>query len=558
MQKQAPTLGRLLVMAGFALSCFGLLLFLWLAFGGPIPLQPKGYRFKVSFPEATQLAQEADVRISGVPVGKVKTLTPRAGRTLAEVELDERYAPVPSDARAILRQKTLLGETYVELTPGHENAKPLAENQTLKLSSVADTVELDEILRAFDPKTRAQFQTWMVAQAQSLSGRGQDISDSIGNLAPFEEETTNLLRVLNRQEGAVSGLISNTGEVLGALTERGDQLQGLITNGNRVFETTAQRNRDLQAVFQALPTFERESQQTLQDLTRFARNTDPVVDELRPAARELTPTLIDLQGLAPELAGLFRELGPLITAADRGLPAVRRVLNDLVPVLGQVDPVLRQVNPALYGLSNYTKEFAAFFANSAASTQATDKPPKSSGVVHYLRTSNPVNPEVLAAYPRRIGTNRPNPYQLPGAFSQLSTGLPVYESRHCGRGVPTLGPQLQAVLEGSTETLTTTLNGRQVFVGGFTKPVVQEIQDYVFGRLNNPDTPPSQLAPPCNQQIPYPPVGGTGQQGATIYPQVYADPPGQTPINQPPSESAEEGAAALKSSTRAPAGRRGG
>ena len=36
MQKQAPTVGRLLVMVGFALSCFGLLLFLWLAFGGPI------------------------------------------------------------------------------------------------------------------------------------------------------------------------------------------------------------------------------------------------------------------------------------------------------------------------------------------------------------------------------------------------------------------------------------------------------------------------------------------------------------------------------------------
>ena len=36
MQKQAPSLPRILVMAGFALSCFGLLLFLWLAFGGPI------------------------------------------------------------------------------------------------------------------------------------------------------------------------------------------------------------------------------------------------------------------------------------------------------------------------------------------------------------------------------------------------------------------------------------------------------------------------------------------------------------------------------------------
>ena len=74
MQKQAPTVGRLLVMVGFALSCFGLLLFLWLAFGGPIPLKPKGYRFHASFGEATQLAKEADVRISGVSVGKVKTI----------------------------------------------------------------------------------------------------------------------------------------------------------------------------------------------------------------------------------------------------------------------------------------------------------------------------------------------------------------------------------------------------------------------------------------------------------------------------------------------------
>jgi ABC-type transporter Mla subunit MlaD len=71
-QKQAPSLGRILVMVGFALSCFGLLLFLWLAFGGPIPLKPKGYRFHTSFAEVGQLADQSDVRISGVPVGKVE------------------------------------------------------------------------------------------------------------------------------------------------------------------------------------------------------------------------------------------------------------------------------------------------------------------------------------------------------------------------------------------------------------------------------------------------------------------------------------------------------
>src|SRR4051794_31165998 len=146
-------------MVGFALSCFGLLLFLWLAFGGPTPLKPKGYRFEVSFGEATQLAHEADVRISGVPVGKVKDIetSKQTGRSVATIELKPEYAPLPSNAKAILRQKTLLGETYVELTPGTASAKKVPDNGTLATGQVADTVELDEILRTFDPKTRTAF-----------------------------------------------------------------------------------------------------------------------------------------------------------------------------------------------------------------------------------------------------------------------------------------------------------------------------------------------------------------------------------------------------------------
>ena len=96
-------------------------MFLWLNFGGSVPLQPEGYRVTVGFPEATQLAQEADVRISGVRVGRVKKKepNPHTGLTDTELEIEARYAPIPKDTRAILRQKTLLGETYVELSPGH-------------------------------------------------------------------------------------------------------------------------------------------------------------------------------------------------------------------------------------------------------------------------------------------------------------------------------------------------------------------------------------------------------------------------------------------------------
>src|SRR5918998_2302317 len=133
MQKSAPSLGRILTMAFFALSCGGLLLFLWLSFGGPVPLDPKGYRAKVNFPEATTLAVEADVRLAGVNVGKVKKkeLNKGGATTTVELEIEERYAPLRDDTRATLRQKTLLGETYVELAPGSKDAEDLKEGGRL-------------------------------------------------------------------------------------------------------------------------------------------------------------------------------------------------------------------------------------------------------------------------------------------------------------------------------------------------------------------------------------------------------------------------------------------
>jgi virulence factor Mce-like protein len=435
MNKQAPSFGRIAAMVVFALSCFGLLLFLWLAFGGPIPLKPKGYRFNASFAEATQLSTEADVRISGVPVGKVKKIEPdkQTGRSDVEIELESRYAPLPSDARAILRQKTLLGETYVELTPGSAEAPKLPENGTLREGQVSDTVQLDEIFRTFDAPTRQAFQTWMQEQGRGIGPYGRDVNDALGNLGPFAEDAARLVDILNRQQGAVRSLVSNTGVVFGALSERDGQLRSLIENSNRVFQATAARDDELKQAFTALPTFERESQQTLDRLARFSQTTNPLVTQLRPAARELSPTLQDLGALSPDLKRLFQELGPLIDASRTGFPAAEQVLRDARPFIAQLDPAMRQISPILQFLALYKPELTSFFANSVAATQASN-----AQGLHYLRTTNPFNPENLAVYPRRIGTSRPNAYAKPGNFKQLRQGMPVFENRHCSNGVPTV------------------------------------------------------------------------------------------------------------------------
>jgi phospholipid/cholesterol/gamma-HCH transport system substrate-binding protein len=222
--------------------------------------------------------------------------------------------------------------------------------------------------------------------------------------------------------------------VFDALSERDGQLRSLIQNANRVFTATASRDQQLKEAFMALPTFERESQQTLDRLTAFSRNANPLVTQLRPAARELSPTLRDLGALSPDLKRLFQELGPLIDASRTGFPAAEQVLEAARPLIAQLDPAMRQITPILQFLALDKPTLTSFFANTVGATQASET--RDGKKVHYLRTTNPLNAENLAVYPRRVGTNRPNAYVKPGNFNQLRQGMPVFENRHCSNGVP--------------------------------------------------------------------------------------------------------------------------
>ena len=443
MIKQAPTPGRLIAMGAFALSCVGLLLFLWLSFGGTIPLKPQGYRVHVLIPEAANLAQEADVRISGVAVGKVKTksVNTKGAATDVVLEIDHKYAPIPKDTAAILRQKTLLGETYVELAPGDKSSGTIPDGGRIPRSQVAPTVELDEIFRAFDSKTRTAFQRWMIEQGRAFKDHGQDLNDALGNLAPFAEDANTLLEVLNEDKGDVRRLIRNTGDVFAALTERRGQLRSLITNSNRVFQTTAERDQQLQDTFRILPTFLDESNKTLKRVTKFADNANPLVTQLRPAARELSPTLVQLEALAPDLRGLFRDVDPLVKVSKAGLPATSQFLDELRPLLDATDPFLRNLNPILQWLGLYKHEITALFANDVAATQASSLGADQKTQLHYLRTTNPFNPENLAIYPHRIASNRSNPYVAPLGYKTLP--IKVFGAYACTTNpVPTIAPEV--------------------------------------------------------------------------------------------------------------------
>jgi virulence factor Mce-like protein len=443
METRPPTAAQLVLAVGFAISCFALLLFLWLSFGGPVPLASKSYRVTVPFKEATSLAIESDVRISGVSVGKVKAIElGDEGNAETTIELDAKYAPIPENTKAILRQKTLLGETYVELTPGDPSAPDVPEGGTLDGGQVSDAVQLDEIFRAFDDRTRAAFQVWMQDAAVALRGRGSDLNAAFGNLAPFAIDANRTLEVLDRERQALSGLVRDGGATFEALSRDRGQLAGLVTNSEQVFSTTAARDDELRAAFEALPTFLTESQLTLDRLDRFAADTDPLVTQLRPAARELGPTMIEVRRLAPSLRDFMIGLLPVAEKAGK-LRSLRALLDDsLPPLLARLPSFLEQLIPPIQVVRAYRHEVTALLGNVTAATGASRREAQAGNeIIRYLRTISPLNPQVVAGYPERLRYNRTNPYVQPEGYTELTRGLLSFSTGHCSSGITaTLDP----------------------------------------------------------------------------------------------------------------------
>jgi phospholipid/cholesterol/gamma-HCH transport system substrate-binding protein len=399
----------------FALSCVGLLLFLWLSFGGKIPFNPQGYQVKISFPNAGQLATQADVRIAGVTVGKVidKSLDPQGNRTIATIQMDRKYSPIRQDARAILRLKTIIGETYVEITPGSQSAKPVPDGGLLARGQVQPAVQLDQVFNTFNPQTRRAFQVWQQELAQAVTGNAQNLNNVLGNLPQFAADATDILRVLDVEHASVIRLVQNGGTVFAALTQDQSALRNLITSGEATFATTAANNNALADTFHVFPTFENETKLTMARLKAFALDTDPLVKALEPVAVQLGPTLRAVRALSPDLRRLFVNLGPLVTVSQTGLPGIRDVLNGARPLLNEVGPFLEELNPVLHWLGLHQQLTSDFISNGAAGISAKTLSFAGNGTGHYLRQFPPTGPETLSFATNRDPNNRGDTYPPP-------------------------------------------------------------------------------------------------------------------------------------------------
>ena len=430
---------RLLAVVGFAFSCFVLLLYLWLKSGGAIPLAPEHYQVHVPLPQAKGLGPHSDVRVSGVTVGHVihvKAGKPTsAGRADVLIDLEPEYVPLRGDARAMLRGKSIIGEAYVALSLGSEDAPPVPDGGALPADQALTTVESDQIFGTYDARTRRALQQWLQAQGPALEARGYDLNAGVASFQPWMVDAERLLGIVEEQSASVQTLLDAGGDVAEGLADREQALQLLARAGDQAFNATGRQGAALEAAFRELPGFEREARVTTERLTAFAEQSTDDIAAVKRELAPLSPALEELSADAPALRAIVESTPALARAGRRGLPALDRVLESAPPMLTELDPFLRSLNPALRYIGDGRNELTMLIANFAAATQTATSTPNSKEPVHYLRAMPVLGPTVLGPMSRRPGASRTNPYP-PLASLDLLNGYPSWDTSHCGNATP--------------------------------------------------------------------------------------------------------------------------
>ena len=373
----------------------------------------------MSFGEAPNLVTNADVRISGVSVGKVKKISRFGQRTDAEVELQNRYAPDPARHAGGGAVQDAAGGGLRGALAGHRGPRKLADGGRLPARQVAPTQALDQVLSSFDESTRTALKRFLVELVGCDTGRGQDLSFALGNANPAVQNLNRVVDVLDEQQGDVSALVRETGTVLAALGRREGDLQSVVTAGNDVLSTTATRNRELTETVRVLPGFLRDLRGSLGQLERSGAGSAgrPHACGSSPRSCARASTAIDRS--APEFDALFRDLQPVTRAANRGLPAATSIFGESVPLFRVIHPASRELRPIIAYFREQRVDIGGSISKAAAATAGHHRAPGAAALPAHAAADHQREP----GRPVAPGAQQPaQPLPAPGGLAEFRGG----------------------------------------------------------------------------------------------------------------------------------------
>jgi phospholipid/cholesterol/gamma-HCH transport system substrate-binding protein len=196
-----------------------------------------------------QLNDGADVKLRGVIVGEVRSISTDGHQATLKLALDPRQAAlIPANVSAQMLPKTLFGERYVALqVPADASTTPLHNGSVIGQDRSSAAIELSRVLDDTLPLLRAiqpdKLAATLGALATALEGRGDQLGVDVVSLGQY-------VGALNAQMPAIQADITKLASVLSTYDGALPDLMAILRNVT-VTATTVSEQRDQLAAFLA-------------------------------------------------------------------------------------------------------------------------------------------------------------------------------------------------------------------------------------------------------------------------------------------------------------------
>ncbi len=400
---------RLGVVLAFLLACLAFFLFMWVRMGGQLGPLTDGYRVAASVSDVQNLAYDSDVRVAGIRAGKVRELETRDGKARVVMQLDDDTAPLHEGATLRLRSKTLIEESYLELVDG--TGKAIEDGGSLPVAAEQTSVQLDDVLRSLDPKTRTALQQTIQSMDKSTAGRSQDLDALLAGAGDVGREGATTLDALAAQSADLTALSRQTAVLLSALDGGQGDVTRLVESAQALSSVMAARSSDVESSVRALPALTTSATKATRQLQQLATTLRPVAADLRRAAPQLDAALLELPATAKELRTSVPALQSVLDNAPATLTRTPRFAQQGRALVPPARVALADLNPMLAYLQPYGADLGAFFSNFSANLRQSD----ANG--HYLRVFSIANEQSLRSLPytTNVGAlDKSNAYPRPG------------------------------------------------------------------------------------------------------------------------------------------------
>lgn len=180
-----------------------------------------GYRVTVRLADSGGIFGNAEVTYRGVPVGRVNSLRLTDDGVDALLDLDPSGPRIPASTRAVVADRSAVGEQYVDLEPGNGNGPWLADGSVIpqertelapapqdvlsNLDSLARSVPTDSMRTVVDELDKA-FQGTGPATQQLLDSTHSLVSGADQHLAQTQSLLADSRTVLRTQEAESDNL----------------------------------------------------------------------------------------------------------------------------------------------------------------------------------------------------------------------------------------------------------------------------------------------------------------------------------------------------------------